>query len=79
MAYKNLISFTTYLNANFGRYRFRIMQEFVSKLLLTAIGCRCAVQFESEQTLCSRTGRQFRSVAALDRSRFGTCGFVPLP
>ena len=45
-----------------------IMPDIVYKLLCAAIWCRCAVQFESEQTPFSRTGR-FRS-AALRRIRF---------
>ena len=37
----------------------------------------CAVQFESEQTPLSRTGRRLSS-AVLHRIRLGTCCFVPM-
>ena len=57
MAFKHSISFATYLAANFGCNRFRIMPDIVSKILRAAIWSCCAVRFESEQTPFPRTGR----------------------
>ena len=76
IAFRHHISFATDFAANFGCYGFRIMPEIVSKLLFTTIWSHCAVQFKSEQTPFSWTGRQFRS-AALHRIIFGKCCFVP--
>ena len=78
MAFKHSISFATDWAANFGCDRFRIMPGIVSKLLCTGILSGRAVLLEPEQTLFSRSGRQFRS-AALRRIRFGTCCIVPMP
>ena len=75
MAFKHRISFATYLAANFGCVRFRITPDIISKLLRAATWSRCAVQFESEQTPLSETGRQFRP-AVLHRIQFETCVFV---
>ena len=55
------VSFASDLVANFGCYRLRIMTDIISKLLRAAIWSRCAVLFESEQTLFSRTGPMLRS------------------
>ena len=77
MALKHFISFATFLAANFGCYRFRIIPDIVSKLLRAAMWSRCDVWFGFEQTPFPRTGRWLRP-AALHRIRFGTFGFDPM-
>ena len=77
VAFKHHISLVTDLAAYFGCDRFRIMPDIVSKLLRDVIWSRCALRFESEQTLFPWTGGRFRS-AALRRILFGTCDFVPI-
>ena len=77
MAFKHHISFTTDLAANCDCDWFRITPDIVSKLLHAGIWSCCTVQFESEQTPFSQTGRWFRP-AALYRFLLGTCCFVPM-
>ena len=64
----------------FGIFKLNIkarneIREFLNANLWSI--CRCAVQFESEQTPFPLTGRRLRP-AALHRIRFGTCCFVPI-
>ena len=50
----------------------------LSKILRAPIWSGCTVQLESEHTIFSLTGRQFRS-SSLHMIQFSTCRFAPMP